>query len=479
MPNAVLAIDAGTTTARAFVVGDDAAVRATARATFPIDYPAPGLVEQDPEEIWRICLDVVTEALKSAGCTASDIAAVGITTQRSCVIIWERATGRPVSPIVSWQDLRGAERATELQSQGYMVQAQSAGAKLEATLDAIENGRGRMRAGELVWGNVDTYLAFRLSAGASHIMDPSQACTTGYYDFITGQWSAPLIEAQGLDLQFFPTMKDSVGELGLTSKSVFGAEVSIGAMIGDQQCAALAQACTSPGQGKVTYGTSGTCDVNTGPDIMGTAGTYPLVLYRRGDTTIHCVEGMVITAGAVFDWLVEGVGMLRAPSDAEAVAGTVEDTQGVFCLPALVGLGSPHGQPERHGLIGGLTRGATKAHIVRAMIEGVGFRVREMLDGIYAGSPLEIPPHLLADGGASANDLLMQIQANIVGRPVSRMDPIEATAYGAATLAGQACGMWNEDGLSSQRKTDRLFEPQWSEDERESRFAEWKRNCGL
>jgi glycerol kinase len=272
---------------------------------------------------------------------------------------------------------------------------------------------------------------------------------------------------------------DSSGLLGKTAKSVFGSEVTLGAIIGDQQSAAFAQGCRKPGDGKITYGTSGSFDVHTGSRIMDVQGTYPLVLIRQNGETSYCVEGMVITAGAVFDWLADGLGALENPAQAGALAASVEDTHGVFMLPALQGLGAPYHDLERRALIGGLTRGATKAHVARAAMEGIAFRVREMLDRIYEDSGLPRPSILAVDGGASANDLFMQIQADALGQPVERMAPIEATAFGAAILAGQAEGVWGPDAVDRLRKIDRTFEPTWSAEEREERFDGWRRACGL
>jgi glycerol kinase len=479
MPDAVLAIDAGTTSVRVLLVDPNGQILGRARSGYALDYPAPGWVEQNPEKLWTATQDVVESALTEARLKPSDLCAVGITAQRSCCIVWERTTGKALSSLVSWQDLRGAQRALELQQQGHTIAPQSAACKLEMVLESIENGRRRMARGELAWGNVDSFLASRLSGGEAHITDPSHACTTGYYDMTAGGWHVPILELQGLDPALFPRIVDSNGLLGRTAKSVFGAEVTLGAVIGDQQCAAIAQGCRKPGDGKITYGTSGTFDVHTGSDIMEVQGTYPLVLICQNGETSYCIEGMVITAGAVFDWLARGLGTLDDPAQADALAASVRDTHGVYMLPALQGLGAPYLDPEQTALIGGLTRGATKAHIARAAMEGIAFRVREMLDRIYEESGLPRPTHLAADGGASANDLLMQIQADVLGQPVERMAPLEATAFGAAILAGQGAGVWGPDAVARLRKIDRIFEPAWSSEERDARFNFWQQACGL
>lgn len=477
MAESILALDAGTTSVRALVLSPDGSITGHAQAPFAISYPAPGLVEQDPEQMWDASLGVIQAALAEARLRPGDLHAVGIATQRSCCVLWERASGKALTPLVSWQDLRGADRAVELQGQGFLVDTQTVAAKMESILNGIDGGRARMARGELAWGNIDTLLAWRLSGGAIHVTDASQGCTTGYYDHLNGTWDASLLALQELEPGFFPRLCDTSGELGMTDAKVLGAEVLIGALIGDQQSAAVAQDCREPGEGKITYGTSGTCNVSTGSDILFVAGTYPLVLMRRGGETLLCVEGMVLTAGAVFEWLSTGLGILNAPSEAAAVASSVADTHGVYILPALQGLGTPYRDPTRHASIGGLTRGATKAHIVRAAMEGVAFRVREMVDGIYGDSGLPRPAVMRVDGGASANDVLMQIQADVLGQPVERMAPREATAFGAAVLAGQAAGLWDDDAPARLRRTDRLFEPAWSEDEREERFRTWHGAC--
>ena len=479
MPEAVLAIDAGTTSVRALVVGVDGSVRGRAQTAYTLHYPAPGRIEQDAEQLWEHTRGVVTAALQDAGLSAADLSGVGITTQRSSVLVWERATGQPVAPMVSWQDLRGADRALELQADGYLVLPQTAASQVEQELDAIDGGRARMQNGELVWGNVDTFLAWRLTGGAVHLTDPSQGCATGYFDLFSGGWNEALIETQGLTTAFFPTLCDTAGELGVIPADVFGTEIPLCAIVADQQSATIAQACTAPGECKVTFGTSGTCDVNTGADIMAAQGTYPLVLARLNGTTTFCIEGMVQTAGAVFDWLAGGLGIMNSAAEAAALAATVEDSHGVFVLPAFQGLGSPYGDPTRHALIGGLTRGATRAHVVRAAMEGVAFRVREMVDRVYLDTELPRPDVLRVDGGAAANDTFMQIQADVLGQPVERMDPLEATAFGAALLAGQHVGLWGSDAATELRRVGATVNPSWSADERDARLAAWREACGL
>ena len=472
MPEALLAIDAGTTNVRVLIFGLDGAVRV--RENLPVSYPGPGRVEQDPDEIWRITQTLLHAALGNAKLRASDIAAIGIAAQRASCMVWERTTGRALTPLASWQDLRGANRSEALRNAGFLVLQQSAAAKLEAVLDSIPRGRSRAAAGELAWGNIDSYLLYRLSGGAIHATDPSQACATGYYDFATGDWNSKLIEYQHLSPKLFPTLVDTSGHLADTHTGLFDARIPIAAIVGDQQSAAIAQCCRAPGYGKVTYGTSATADVHTGAAPVVIRGTYPLVLSRRQGLTEYCAEGMVITAGAVFDWL-NSLGLY----DRSHAQNMPEDTAGVFMLPALQGLGSPHGNSNSRARLTGLSRSTRREHIIRAAMEGIAFRVREVLDTIYAHPKLPRPDFLLADGGASQNVAFMQIQADLLGQPVHGMIPHEATAVGAAYLAGQAVGLkW----LSATLVGDRSFchfSPRLSADERDARFARWRDACGL
>jgi glycerol kinase len=482
MANAVLSIDAGTTNVRSLIVGIDGRVLGQARVSQTLLYPLPGLVEMDAEELWRAAQQTIEQALSQAGLAAKDLAAVGITGQRTTIIVWDRKTGRAIGPGISWQDQRGARRANELLAQGFFVNAIAASSKLESVLDAIPDGRSRMAKGELAWGNVDSFLAWKLSGGSAHVTDCSQACTTGYYDYFTGKWDSKLIDFQGLDLSLFPEIVDTSAIIGNTDRKVLGVEIPIGAIIGDQQSAAYAQGCLQPGEGKVTYGTSATCNVNTGCDINLNsldAGIFPLVLWRRNREVTFCLEGMVITAGAVFSWLERGLKLLKNASAAADVGASVPDSNGVFFLPALQGLGSPHGQAKRYGVISGLTLGVTEAHIVRAAMEGVAFRVREMIDRVYADSTVPRPASIRVDGGAAANDVLMQIQADILGCPLERMTPLEATGFGAALLAGEACGIWPAGSMAVSRQTSRTFEPEWNEELRDERFEAWRIACKL
>ncbi|MDK1023792.1 MAG: FGGY family carbohydrate kinase [Gammaproteobacteria bacterium] len=474
-----LAIDAGTTNLLAMVLDESGQVKGKASGSYQLSYPAPGLVELDPESLWQSVLDTVKTALSISGIAAKDLAGVGITGQRTTIVIWERDSGKTLGPAVVWQDQRGKQRADELLEQGFITSnSLSAMSKMEQVLGSLPNGYARVKNNELAWGNVDSFLAWRLSGGAIHATDASNASATGYFDFFADwKWFDGLLEIQNLPSSFFPEIVDSVGIMGHTDPKLFGAKIPIGAIIGDQQSALYGQACLEPGMAKISFGTSGTCDVNSGGELKLATGAYPSVAWTRDGEKTFLVEGMVITAGAVFGWLTQ-LGILDSPSQA-SLLGENTGANGVSFLPALQGLGTPHNNYDRFGAFEGLTLSTSKRHIVGAAIEGVAFRVREMVDQIYLDSELPRPDNLRVDGGATENDLLMQLQANVLGCAIERMDPTEATAYGVALLAGEACGIWEPDSSARLHRVDKTFEPQWSESEREERFEHWKSVFGL
>ena len=475
MPDRILAIDIGTTSVRAMVVDDSGQPLSIAARPNRLAYPAPGLVEQDPEALWSNVVAAQKQALIDAGLSPSDICVIGVTAQRSSIVVWEKSTVAPLAPVISWQDLRGVAAAQALQANGHMVTHQMAASKLESVIDGIDNGRARMHAGELAWGNVDTFIIARLTGGKTHAMDLSHLSATGYFNYVDGL-NNELLQAQNLAPSMFPSIGDTAQNYGDTDPDVFGARVMIGAIVADQQSATIAQGCNKVGLGKVTYGTSGTIDINTGTELKLATGAYPLVLRKQGTQIDFVLEGMVITAGAMFDWLAGGLELINDPQETAAIAATVADSGGVFVLPALQGLGTPNVNPEQRAVIGGLNRGTTKAHVVRAALEGVAARVREALDQVYIDAPeLERMPSLRVDGGATRNDLFMQIQADILGMPVERHAVAEATALGAAICAGETAGMWDVEMGASLRRPDKIFEPQWSDDHRETFFENWRK----
>lgn len=480
MNKSILAIDAGTTNVLAMIVDETGQVKGKASNKFELNYPKQGLVEIDPEHLWQTTLDTIKAVLKATDTQPAELAGIGITGQRTTIVVWERASSKSLGPAVVWQDQRGQNRAEELVQAGFFtINSLTAASKMEQVLNNIPNSYERIKNNELAWGNVDSFLTWRLSGGAIHATDASNASATGYFDFLTDwKWFDGLLELQQLNSSFFPEVVDSVGIIGYADPEILGAKIPIGAIIGDQQSATYAQACLDPGEAKVTYGTSGTCDVNSGPELKLAAGAYPVVAWTRGGERTFLVEGMVITAGAVFSWL-SNLGILQSPADATSCGSRVTDTGGVSFLPALQGLGTPHSLHDRFGAFNGLTLSTGKEHITRAAVEGVAFRIREMVDQIFKDSALPQSGTLRVDGGATQNDLLMQIQANVLGCAVERMEPVEATAYGTALLAGEACQIWEPFSSTKLRRVDKTFEPQWSDTERADRFGQWKTVFGL
>jgi glycerol kinase len=474
MSEYVLAVDAGTTRIRALVVDGDRIVVARAHTDADISHPAPGRVEQDPERLWAATRHVIDTTLAAAKIPPENVAAIGIAAQRGNVIVWDKDTGRAVSPLVSWQDLRGTTRTAELLAEGFLLSHQMSAAKLESVLAGIDRGFDRLNSGQLLWGNLDTYLAWRLSGGTVYATDHGQACATGYYDYLTGQWNAPLIQCQRLDPARFPALVDSIGQIGISAENRW----PIGAILADQQSAAIAQDCSSNGLHKVSYGTSATLDANTGSAMLLAPGCYPMVLYQRGGARTFCIEGMVNTAGAMIDWVVAELGLAATPETLSELASSVDDCGGVFTLPALQGLGAPHGDAARTAMVGGLSRATTRAHIARAVFEGIAFRIREVWSAVRSVPDVQLANHLRADGGASRSDVMMQIQADVLGIPVERLAISEATALGAAIGAGCTVNLW-ELQTPAHRRIDRTFLPRWSDDEREGRYATWRQRCGL
>ncbi len=467
MTDFTLAMDVGTTSVRAIVMAADGSVVAGSRAAAAVTAPRPGWLEQDANVLYEEITRVAGNALSTANLSHSDVAAIGITTSRANIVIWDPASGAAVAPMVSWQDLRGSARAAELQAQGFMVTHQTAASKLESVLADIDDGLARLNAGSLKWGNIDTYVAWRLSNGAIYAMDESQACATGYYDYFTGGWNANLLALQSIDAAVLPSLTDTF--------STFGAwhDVPVAALIADQQSAALAQGCIEPGIGKVTFGTSATFDVHTGSALLLAAGAYPLVHWRTGEDRRYCVEGMVNTAGAFLDWCAGMLGVADAVALGDLAASTTS-SNGVAILPALQGLGTPHADPSATGKLLGLTRATTRSDIARAAFEAIAFRIREVDEAIYALPELERGPSLRVDGGASQSDVLLQLQADVLGQPIERLAHVEATALGAALAAGIGVGAWQLNDIGAKRRAERVFMPQWSRDERDSRFDAWR-----
>lgn len=473
MPELILAIDVGTTSARAGVFGPDATRRAMARARLTSLNPAPGRVEQDAEGVWRAVRGVIRRALSEAGCTGADLAAVGLTTQRASAVVWDRQTGKPLSPLVIWSDLRGVERASDLMRAGYFVSPQQSATKLEAIIREIADAETLRAQGRLAWGNIDSFLIWRLSGGGAHVTDRSQAWPSGYLNLMDLDWNRDLIDLQGLDPAMFPRLVDTRGPMATSGSSMLGAAVPITADIADQQSALAAH---GPGAGvaKVSYGTSATVNMSTaGLSLAGLPGLPPLIVSSADGQTAYCLEGMVLSAGSALDWL-RGACGLGGHAAFEALAASVADSAGAAFLPALQGLGAPHPDPARRGGLTGLSPAVSRAHVARAGLEGVAFRVREVADHVFGLDGAAPPEVLNVDGGLTANETFMQIQADLLGRPVRRHAAREATLAGAALGAGLGAGLLQAADVGAFARYDAVFTPAIGRDEADARFAAWQ-----
>ncbi len=468
MPERLLAIDVGTTSTRAAVLDLDGSVIGLAAAPIRSMTPAPGRVEQDAERVWTDTRRAIGAALTAAGLAMGDIAAIGVTTQRASAVVWDRVTGKPLAPMVVWSDLRGAGRAGELGQAGFMVAPQQSATKLEALVGSV-----KPRPGRLAWGNIDSFIIFKLTGGVSHVSDRSQAWPSGYLSFPDLGWNARLIDHQNLDGAMFPTLVDTWGPIGVTSKALFGAEVPITADVADQQAALMAHG-DAPGTAKITWGTSAMFDLATGSAFTFPGPTIPpLLVSSTGGDTRWCVEGMILSAGSALDWLRETCG-LGGHARFSALAASVEDPGGAAFLPALQGLGAPHGDPTRRGRIAGLTSAVGSGHLARAGLEGLAFRARELVDQAYALTGATSPGYLGVDGGLTTSPLFLQVLADLTGRPVRRHATPEATLLGAALCAGRGAGLLNDGDVANLNRLEQPVVPRLSADEAESRFAAWR-----
>ena len=473
MPELLLAIDAGTTTARVCLFSLDGELVARASASVRSASPAPGRVEQDAGAIWTSVRRLMRAALGQAGREPADVAAIGITTQRTSLVAWDRKTGKPLGPMVVWSDLRGTERARELMAKGYAIAPQQAAAKLEALIAAVPDAKALAAAGRLAVGNIDAFLVFKLSGGV-HATDRSQAWPMGYLDLASMGWNRALLEMQGIDEALLPRLVDTWGAIGTTTRAAFGAQVPIAAILADQQSALIGHGAEAAGAVKITYGTSATLDAGTGGGfVFAGMSTPPFVVSHVAGETRFCLEGMVFSAGSAVDW-VRNTLRLGDHARFEALAASVADAGGVTFLPALHGLGAPHGDPARRAALSGLSGATGAAEIARAALEGVAFRVREILDHITGATELPAPSVLKADGGLAASDTLLQIQADITGLPVARHALRDAAACGAAIGAGRGVGVLAEADVAAFTRHDRTFEPRIGADEANARHEAWR-----
>ena len=469
----ILALDQGTTSSRALVFDHAGTVRAVAQQEFRQIFPQPGWVEHDATEIWATQSGVLHEALAKAGIGTADIAAIGITNQRETTVLWERATGRPLAHAIVWQDRRTAPFCDELRAAGHaatiaaktglVVDAYFSGTKLKWLLDHLPRARERAARGELAFGTIDSWLIWNLSAGAAHVTDASNASRTMLFNVHTGRWDDDLLALLDIPRAVLPEV---VPSSGVCAKArLAGVDLPIAGIAGDQQAALFGQACHTPGLAKNTYGTGCFLLLNTGAQAVASANNLlTTVAWLKDGSLTYALEGSVFIGGAVVQWLRDGLKIVRSASEIEALAESVPDNGGVYLVPAFAGLGAPHWDAYARGSIFGLTRGATGAHIARAALEAIAFQSADVLAAMEKDARLTLR-ELRVDGGATANNLLMQFQADLLGVPVVRPKVLETTALGAGYLAGLAVGYWKDaSDVAANWQVDRVFEPAMTRD---------------
>lgn len=482
----ILALDQGTTSSRAILFDHAGGIHAVAQQEFAQHFPAPGWVEHDPQDIWRTQLAVAQEVLANAGITADSVAAIGITNQRETTVVWDRNTGEPVGNAIVWQDRRTAEFCDTLKSAGHeetirartglVIDAYFSGSKVRWILDNVPGARARAERGELAFGTVDSWLIWQLSGGQRHVTDASNASRTMLYNIHSGDWDDELLALLEVPRTMLPTVCASSGEFATTEPALFGAALAITGVAGDQQAALFGQACHAPGMVKNTYGTGCFLLMNTGDKAVPSANNLlTTVAWRLGDVTTYALEGSIFMGGAVVQWLRDGLGIIRDASAIEELAASVADNGGVVLVPAFVGLGAPHWDQYARGTIVGLTRGSGAAHIARAALESIALQTVDVIRAMEADAGIDLT-ELRVDGGASANNLLMQIQADALGVQVVRPGIAETTALGAAYLAGLAVGYWRDQNeIAAQWQEQRRFEPSMSAAARDAQLTLWHR----
>ncbi|WP_019909925.1 glycerol kinase GlpK [Paenibacillus sp. HW567] len=480
----ILSLDQGTTSSRAILFDHEARMVSQGQYEIRQIFPRPGWVEHDPEQIWESQLAAARDAISRSGRAASAIAAIGITNQRETALIWDKATGEPVYPAIVWQDRRTAEQCEELKQRGLaeeiaaktglVVDAYFSATKLAWILDHVPGARERADKGELLAGTIDSWLIWKLTGGAVHATDVTNASRTMLFNLHERRWDMSLIEELGIPFSILPEVRMSGGAFGTADAHWFGAEIPIRSVLGDQQAALFGHTCLEAGSAKNTYGTGCFILMNTGTEAVASShGLLTTVAWGMGDELYYALEGSVFVAGAAVQWLHEGLGLIEGPADSEERAGEVEDSEGVVVVPAFTGLGAPYWDMYARGAVFGLTRGTTAGHLVRATLESLAFQSRDVIGAMEkdAGMPLT---GLRVDGGAVRNDLLMQFQADILGSRVTRTTYAETTALGAALLAGLTSGIWNREQLERFNKAEKVFLPYMEESERERRYEAWQ-----
>ena len=481
----ILALDQGTTSSRAVVFDEDARECSVAQQATAQLYPSPGWVNQDAAEIWTTTLETARVALGQAGLSGSNVAGIGIVNQRETLVVWDRNTSIAVSPAIVWQSRQSQPQVEALLTRGMgpiyqsktglVPDAYFTASKLAWLLEGDPSLRRRAESGELLAGTIDCWLLWNLTGGAVHATDVSNASRTMLFDIRTLEWSTDLVRDMAIPSQMLPRVVASAGVNGLTAPELFGGEIPISGIAGDQQAALFGQTCFAPGEAKNTYGTGSFLLMNTGEEVKSSTNRLlSTIAWKIGNRVDYALEGSVFISGAAVEWLRDGLGIIDSVQDVESLASSVRDAAGVTLVPALTGLGAPHWDATARGTILGLSRGSTAAHIARATLDAIAFQTRDVIDAMFADSGIPLTS-LRVDGGAARNDLLMQIQADALGVPVIRPRNVETTAVGAAFLAGLGCGLWTDQSTLVDRwDVERVFEPMIGEADRESRYAVWR-----
>ncbi|SDR33256.1 glycerol kinase GlpK [Pseudovibrio sp. Tun.PSC04-5.I4] len=483
----VLSIDQGTTSTRAIVFNDEFEIAGAGQREFPQHFPHEGWVEHDPEDLWSTTVETCREALSSANITASEIIAVGITNQRETTLIWDRKTGEPVYKAIVWQDRRTSAFCSALKAAGHeetitrktglLLDPYFSGTKVSWILDNVEGVRARAEAGDLAFGTVDTWLIWRLTGGKSHVTDATNASRTLLYNIAENCWDEELLALLNIPASLLPDVKDCADDFGMITADLFGAELPIYGVAGDQQAAAMGQACFKQGMVKSTYGTGCFALLNTGEELVYSRNRLlSTIAYRLNGKTTYALEGSIFIAGAAVQWLRDGLKIIDNAAQTQLMAENADPESHVYLVPAFVGLGAPYWDPEARAAIFGMTRSTGRDEIARAALESVGYQTVDLINSKSSdmGSPLTGDTVLRVDGGMVASDWTMQFLADILGRPVDRPVVQETTALGVAWLAGMKAGVWPDmDEFSKRWHLDARFEPQMGEEERNKRLSGW------
>ena len=486
MPKYMMALDSGTTSNRCILFDRAGRIVSVAQREFTQYFPQPGWVEHDANEIWATLLGVAVEAMQMAGAAAADIAAIGITNQRETTIVWDKATGEPVHHAIVWQCRRTSEYCDELRARGLtarfrektglVLDAYFSATKLHWLLENVPSVRERAAKGELLFGTVETWLIWKLTGGRAHVTDYSNASRTMLFNINTLDWDEEILAELNIPRSMLPKPLPSSGLLGTTDPSLLGGEIPITGAAGDQQAALFGQTCFQPGEAKNTYGTGCFLLMNTGEKpVFSQNGLVTTIAWGLGEKVTYALEGSIFVAGAAIQWLRDEMKLIANAAESEAVAQEVTDTNGCYVVPAFTGLGAPYWDQYARGAIVGLTRGCNRAHIVRATLDSLTYQTYDVLNAMRADSGIALAS-LKVDGGASANNYLMQTQADVIGAPVLRPTCVESTAMGAAYLAGLAVGFWRDQAeIRKIWAVDRTFEPQLDAKSRDARLHGWHR----